>query len=475
MVMGELTQETELLVIGGGPGGYAAAFRAADLGMDVTLVDISPRPGGVCLFQGCIPSKTLLHLAELITDASRAHRMGLRFPPPEIDLETLRAHKDRVIDQLAGGLVTLGDRRGIQRIWGRAVFENENQVRLHDAEVSRIRFRHAVLAVGSHPAPVPGMPYRKGGKIMNSTGALAFSEIPGTLLVLGGGYVGLELGSVYAAFGSRVTLVESRDRLLSGIDADLVRPLQNQLEKRFAAIYLNTTARILREDKDGVTVRLETEKEGREEKFDSVLAAVGRKPNTSGIGLENTHVKTDARGFVIVDSRQRTSDSRILAVGDVTGGMMLAHKASYEGKIAAEVIAGQPSAFDAAAVPAVVYTDPQIACCGLSEETAHRENRNVEILRFPWKFSGRALTMDRFDGLTKLIVDPETGRILGGGITGRESESLIAEIVLAVEMGALAQDMGLSIHPHPTLSETEMEAAEIFTGSAIHILPRRKP
>ncbi|KPJ76260.1 MAG: dihydrolipoamide dehydrogenase [Deltaproteobacteria bacterium SG8_13] len=472
--MGELMQETELVVIGGGPGGYAAAFLAADLGMDVTLVDISERPGGVCLFRGCIPSKTYLHMSELLHDTSQAASMGLRFSPPEIDLDAIRSHKARVVDKLADGLVSLSDRRGVQRIRGRAVFEGPDRLRVHESEVSHIKFRHAILATGSHPIPFPAVPFKKGGRVMNSTGALALAEIPDSLLVIGGGYVGLELGSVYASFGSKVSVVELGDRLLPGVDADLVKPVQRRLEQSFEAIRLNTKVTFMQEHADRVEVMIEGAEGSRQEQFDRVLVAIGRKPNSAGLGLDHTGVKTDERGFVIVDDTLRTSDERILAVGDVVGGMMLAHKATYEGKIAAEVIAGEPAAFDARAIPAVVYTDPQIAYCGLTEEEARRQDRKVEVHRFPWKFSGRATTMDATEGVTKMILDPETGRVLGVGICGRDSEGLISEGVLAVEMGALAQDLALSIHPHPTLSETEMEAAEIFTGTATHILPKRR-
>ena len=474
MVMGELMQETELLVIGGGPGGYAAAFRAADLGMDVTLVDIAERPGGVCLFRGCIPSKTYLHLSELIYDAKQAESMGLRFAPPELDLDAVRNHKAKVIDKLADGLVSLSDRRGVQRVRGRAVFEGPDRVRVHESEVSHIKFKHAIVATGSRPIPFPAVPFKKNGRIMNSTGGLALADIPESLLVIGGGYVGLEIGSIYATLGSKVSLVELGDRLLPGVDGDLVKPVHDRLKQLFETIRLNTKVTFMQEHEDRVDVMIEGTDGARQEQFDRVLVAIGRAPNSSGLGLEHTEVKTDDRGFVIVDEQMRTSDKRILAIGDVVGGMMLAHKATYEGKIAAEVIAGQPAAFDVRAIPAVVYTDPQIAYCGLTEEDARREDRKVEVHRFPWKFSGRATTMDAPEGVTKMILEPETGRVLGVGICGRDSEGLISEGVLAVEMGALAQDLALSIHPHPTLSETEMEAAEIFTGTATHILPKRR-
>ncbi|MGI9570488.1 MAG: dihydrolipoyl dehydrogenase [Desulfobulbia bacterium] len=471
MVMGELAQEADLLVIGGGPGGYAAAFRAADLGMDVTLADISDRPGGVCLFRGCIPSKTYLHLSELIHDAANAAQMGLKFGPPEIDLNAIRAHKTRVVDKLANGLVSLSESRGVQLIKGRVVFEGSNKVRIHESEISHITYRHAILATGSRPIPFPGVPFKKKGRIMNSTGALELADIPSTLLVIGGGYVGLELGSVYAALGSKVSVVELGDRLLPGVDSDLVGPLRKRLESSFESIMVNTRVTELKEDDNQVMVTFDDD---HQESYDRSLVAIGRHPNTTNLGLENTGVKLDDRGFIIVNEQMRTADKRIFAIGDVIGGMMLAHKATYEGKIAAEVLGGEPSAFDARAIPAVVYTDPQIAYCGLTEEEAQQQNIKVEVNRFPWKFSGRATTMDAPEGLTKMILDPDTGRILGIGISGRDTEGLISEGVLAVEMGALAQDVALSIHPHPTLSETAMETAEIFTGSATHIIARRK-
>ena len=472
MVMGELTQETELLVMGSGPGGYAAAFRAADLGMDVTMIDTAMRPGGVCLFKGCIPSKTFLYLAELIYDADKAASMGISFGKPQIDLAGLRDWKGRVIDKMANGLVSLSERRGVQLLSGRAEFESSDIVRLYDSEVSRIKFRHAVLATGSRPIPFPGTEFKAGGKIMNSTGALALADIPDRLLVLGGGYVGLELGTVYAALGSRITLVEFMDRLLPGVDQDLVEPLNKKLKSIFEQIHLKTKVISLAENDNGVEVTLEGAVDHPQQTFDRVLVAIGRSPASQGIGLESTKVKLDDKGYVIVDEQMRTSDEKIFAVGDVAGGMMLAHKATREGKIAAEVIAGQPSAFDVRAIPAVVYTDPQIAWCGLTEEGARREDRPVNVQRFPWKFSGRATTMGAPEGLTKILVDPDSGRILGVGIVGRDTEGLISEGVLAVEMGALAEDMALSIHPHPTLSETEGEAAEMFLGTATHIMPK---
>ena len=473
MVMGELEQEAEVLVIGSGPGGYAAAFRAADFGLDVTLVDPAKRPGGVCLFKGCIPSKTLLFLSELLHDAARAERMGITFEKPRIDLSALREWKGTVIDSLADGLVSLSEQRGVQLIQGRAQFESSQVARITDSEISRIKFRHAVIATGSRPIAFGGSAFKSGGRIMSSTGALALADVPQTMLIVGGGYVGLELGMVYAAFGSRVSLVELEDRLLAGVDADLVKPLHQRLDTLFDAISLQTKVVSMRADESGVDVVLEGNVEKTEQRFERVLVAIGRNARSQDIGLENTRVELDEKGFIKVDDQQRTADEHIFAVGDVVGGMMLAHKATREGKVAAEVIAGEPSAFDVRAIPAVVYTDPQIAWCGLTEDQARRENIVIQVQRFPWKFSGRATTMGAPEGLTKIITDPETGRIRGVGITGRDTEGLISEGVLAIEMGALAEDMALSIHPHPTLSETESEAAELFLGSATHILSKK--
>ena len=474
MVKAEETQDTEVLVIGGGPGGYAAAFRAADLGLKVTMLDIDPRPGGECLFRGCIPSKTLLFLTELMNDAQRAAGMGVTFGKPQIDLEALRAWKKKVIDKLANGLVKLSNKRGVWFVQARGVFEGSDCVRLEGSEITHLKFRHAILATGSHPSPLPGVEFKQGGRVMDSSGALALADIPETLLVVGGGYIALELGSVYASLGSRVTVLVRSDRLLRGADLDLVNRLSRRLKEIFETIHFNTRIKSLEELADRVHVTLEGEVDQTQQSFDRVLIAIGRLPSTHGLGLETTKVKINNQGFVIVDEQCRTADAQIFAVGDMVGGPMLAHKAMYEGKVAAEVIAGEPSAFDAIAIPAVVYTDPQVAWCGLTDQEARKQNRSVKVTHFPWKFSGRATTMGAPEGLTKMIIDPETERVLGFGIVGRDAEGLIAEGVLAVEMGALAQDMALTIHPHPTLSETEAEAAELFLGNATHILPQRE-
>jgi len=474
MVMSESTRKVDVAVIGGGPGGYAAAFRAADLGLDVAMVDMDPRPGGVCLFHGCIPSKTLLYLTEVMHDARRAADMGVTFGQPQVDVAALRGWKDRVIDRLANGLVNLSDKRGVQRVQARAVFESSDRIRLHGAEITHLQCRHAILATGSHPIPLPGAAFEPGGRIMDSTAALALEDVPHTLLVVGGGYVGLELGMIYASFGSRVTVVELSGRLIPGADRDLSRPLFARVKEAFKAIYLNTRVVSLEEGQDRVDVTLEGTADPPRQSFDRVLVAIGRRPNSRDVGLETTRIELDERGFVVVDERQRTADPHILSIGDVVGGAMLAHKAMREGKVAAEVIAGEPSAFDVRAIPAVVYTDPQIAWCGLTEEQARGQNRPVKVARFPWGASGRAITMGAYDGLTKMIFDPDTERVLGVGIVGRGAGEMIAEGVLAIEMGALAQDVALTMHPHPTLSETEGEAAEVFLGHATHILPRKK-
>jgi len=472
--MAELKDETEVLVIGAGPGGYVAAFRAADLGMDVTLVDLENRPGGECLFRGCIPSKTLLFLAELLHDAQRSGEMGINFGKPQIDLDKMRGWKDQVIDKLTNGLLTLSKRRKVRLLQGRAVFEASDRVRLENSEVSQIRFRHAILATGSCSTPFRNIPFIKGGRIIDSAGALELPDIPRSLLILGGGYVGLEMGTIYAALGSRVTVAVRGDRLLRGADPDLVDVLLSRLKETFEAIYFNTQVASLKEREEGVEVKFEGRPDKAEKTFERVLVAIGRKPNTEDVGLEKTNIKLNEQGFVIVDEQRRTSDEKIFAIGDIAGPPLLAHKAFREGKVAAEVIKGMPSAFDVQAIPAVVYTNPQVAWAGLKEELARKENRNVKVERYLWKFSSRATTMGVSDGVTKMIFNPESGRLLGVGICGPNAEGMISEGTLAIELGALAQDLGLTIHPHPTLSEMMMETAELFTGTVSHVLPERR-
>lgn len=440
----------------------------------MTLIDTEARPGGVCLFQGCIASKILLHLTDIIQDARHAAAKGVTFGEPQIDLGALQAWKDQVIDRLANGLVDLSKKRDVQLVQAWSVLEGSDRVRLHGSDLAYVQFEHAILATGSHPIPLPGSEFKEDRRVMNSTSALALVDIPETLLVVGGGYVGLELGSVYASLGSRVTVVEATGGLLPGTDRDLVKPLACRAEEIFEAIYPNTRVTSLEEHGDRVEVMLEGEVDQSQQAFDRVLVAIGRWPASQSIGLETTAVEVDERGFVVVDKQQRTADERIFAVGDVAGAPMLAYKAIREGKVAAEVIAGEPATFGVRCIPTVLYTDPQIAWCGLLETEAREQGHSIKVGRFPWVASGRALTIGITEGLTKIVFDADTKRVLGVGIVGRGAEDMIAEGALAVEMGALAQDLALTVHPHPTLSETVAEAAEAFLGRATHILSRNK-
>jgi len=475
MVMGEQTLETEVAVIGGGPGGYASAFRAADLGFEVALINQEERLGGVCLLRGCIPAKVLLEVSNLIHDGREARSWGLNYGELEIDVDTLRERKNLVVDRLVNGVETLAEQRDVQVVPARAVFEASDQVRLQgEADVAHVKYDHAILASGSSPIPLPGMAFREGSRIMSSKDALALPDIPETLLVVGAGAYGMELGSAYAAMGSRVTVVETKDEILPGVDRDLVRHLERRLRRVIETIHLNTRVESIEEHEDGVRVTLEGDVDEPEQTFDRVLVAIGRHPNSHDVGLEETDVQVDEDGFVIVDEERRSHDEHIFAVGDVIGVPMLAHKAIYDGKIAAEVIAGEPAAFDVRCMPTVVYTDPQIAWCGLSEAEADEQGYDVAVGTFRWTASGRAVTMGQTLGLTKIVFDAATERVLGVGIAGRGAEDLIAEGALAVEMGAVAEDLALTVHPHPTLSETVGEAAEAFLGRATHILSRRK-
>ncbi len=458
-----------ILIIGGGPGGYTAAFLAADLGMKVTLVDANPKPGGVCLHRGCIPSKALLHVAKLISETKQAKEWGIEFPEPIIHLDKLRDWKNQVIGKMAGGLTTLTKKRGIRHITGRAVYKNSNSVIVDNDEV--IEFDHSILATGSSPM-MPGDFGTQNPLLMDSTSALDIENIPERLLIIGGGYIGLEMGTFYSALGSKVTVVEMMDGLLPGVDPDLVRPLFLKLRRSFENIYLNTKVTTLKIIDNQVNVVLEGSATPKEQSFDRVLVSVGRKPNSSGLGLENTKVKVDADGFVQADTFQKTNDPTIFAIGDVIGGAMLAHKASREAKVAVEVLAGEASEFDNRAIPAVVFTDPEIAWAGFSETEAKATGKEVVTASFPWGASGRASTLGRNEGITKLIVEPKTDKILGVGMVGAGAGELIAEGVLAIEMGMTAQDMATAIHPHPTLSETLMEAAELFLGRPTHVFKK---
>jgi dihydrolipoamide dehydrogenase len=464
--------ESDLIILGAGPGGYAAAFLAADKGMKVTLIDAAEKPGGTCLHVGCIPSKALLHAAKLITDARDGEQWGIHFAKPKVDLAALRAQGNKIVDTLAKNLLELCKRRKVELVKARAVFADSQTLELDNG--SRRRFKHCIIAIGSSPT-IPAALKLDSPRVMDSSAALRLEEIPATLLVVGGGYIGLELGYVYAALGSKVTVVEMTDGLLPGVDRDLVRPLQSRLGPLFQKIHLSTKVTKLAEAGKGIRVSLEgAEVAEKELTFDRVLIAVGRRPNSGNLDLEKTKVQLDEKGFIKVNEQRRTTDEHIFAIGDIAGEPMLAHKATHEGKVAVEAIAGEPAAFDARAIPAVVFTDPEIAWCGLTETEARRDKREVKVARFPWLASGRAATLARTEGLTKLVFDPESDRVLGVGIVGAGAGELIGEAVLAVEMSASARDLSLIIHPHPTLTETLGEAAETIYGTATHLLRVRK-
>jgi dihydrolipoyl dehydrogenase len=472
----------QVVVVGGGPGGYAAAFLAADLGLKTALVDPEANPGGVCVYRGCIPSKALLHVASLLGEARHAEAWGVSFGEPKIDLARLRGFKDAVVKRLTSGTGLLAKSRKVQYLQGlgELIDANTLRVKLTSGGEETIQFEHAILATGSVPV-VPAvlkLPGNGDPRVMDSTTALDLPDVPKSLLVVGGGYIGLELGSVYAALGSAVTVVEMTDGLLPGADRDLVDVLAKRLKQTMKAVLLKTRVTQLKPEAAGIRVTFEGEQVGKdvapEQLFDRVLVAVGRRPNASVPGLDRTRVRLDERGFIVVNEQMRTDEPSIFAIGDVAGEPMLAHKASHEGRVAAEVIAGEKSAFAPRAIPAVVFTDPEIAWAGLTESQAQKAGRPVTIAKFPWAASGRALTLDRVDGLTKLVVDPSTERILGVGLVGPNAGELIAEGVLAIEMGANVTDMKLSIHPHPTLTETLMESAEVFFGQATHVYkPKR--
>ena len=469
---------TQVVVIGAGPGGYAAAFYAADLGMQVALVDPEANPGGVCLYRGCIPSKALLHVAAVINEAEHAAAWGVSFGSPKIDVGKVRAFKEQVVSQLTGGVGQVARLRKINYIRGTAAFRDPGslEITLTKGGTEPLQFEHAVIATGSRPAAVPGLSIDS-PRVMDSTAALDLPDVPKSLLVVGGGYIGLELGTVYAALGSKVTVVEMTDGLLPGADRDLVNVLAKRVNAMCEAVLLKTKVVSTKEAKDGIAVTFEGElPEGvaKEQTFDRVLVSVGRKPNSAVPGLEKTKVKVGQRGFIEVDEARRTAEPTIYAIGDVVGEPMLAHKASHEGRVAVEVMAGENVAFAPRAIPAVVFTDPELAWAGLTEAQATKEGRHVTIAKFPWGASGRAITLDRTDGLTKLILDPESERLLGVGIVGSGAGELIAEGVLAIEMGATADDLKLTIHPHPTLSETLMESAEVFFGQSTHVYKPRK-
>ncbi len=462
----------ELVVLGAGPGGYAAAFRAADLGVKVTLIDEAPNPGGVCLYRGCIPSKALLHVAKLIKETQQAQSWGIRFGPPEIDLDQLRDWKDGVVSKLTRGLGSLCKKRKIEYIRGIGTFTGHRALTVEDKEnntTEEIAFEKAIIATGARNVTLPNLP-TDSPLIMDSTSSLEIRDIPKTLLVIGGGYIGLEQANIYARLGSRVTVVEMAPQLLPGSDQDIASLLKKYLSDCFEAIMLNTKVTRCEPTDNGLQVDFDGDgqKPGGQT-YDKILVAVGRKPNTDGIGLEHTDVEMDDKGFIVVDEQRQTSDAAIFAIGDVTGNPQFAHKATHEGRVAAETIAGRPAAFDPRVIPFVEYTELEIAGCGLSERQAHEQGLEVETATFPWAASGRALTMGQDKGFTKLVLDRDTGRILGMAIAGSDAGKLISEGALAIEMGAVAQDLAHTIHPHPTLSETLMEAAGRFLKESVHI------
>jgi dihydrolipoamide dehydrogenase len=468
-------ESTQVAVLGAGPGGYAAAFYAADLGMQVALVDEEPNPGGVCLYRGCIPSKALLHVAKVIDEARHASAWGVTFAEPKIDIDKLRSFKQAVVDKLTGGVGQVARLRKVKFLQGRGTLTGPHSMTIAGTGgTTTLQFEHCLLATGSQPTRIPSLSLDS-PRMMDSTSALDLPDVPGSLLVIGGGYIGLELGSVYATLGSRVSVVEMTAGLLPGADRDLTSVLHKRLEKLFASIMLNTKVTKVVDDTKGIRVTFDGDVKDKEQVFDRVLVAVGRRPNSKIPGLDSTAVKVDAKGFIESDGQRRTAEPSIFAIGDVAGEPMLAHKASHEARVAIDAIAGHKAVFEPLAIPAVVFTDPEIAWCGLTEAQAAERGMAVEVAKFPWAAIGRAITIDRPEGLTKLLLDPASGRVLGVGIAGAGAGELIAEGVLAVEMGATAEDLKLTIHAHPTLSETLMESAEVFFGQSTHVFkPRRK-
>jgi dihydrolipoamide dehydrogenase len=463
----------QLVVLGGGPGGYAAAFLGADLGLKTALVDVEENPGGVCLYRGCIPSKALLHVVRVLHEADAARAMGIQFGKPQISIDGLRGWKESVVKKLTSGVGQVAKFRKVTYLRGFGTFVDAHtmSVALASGGEQLVQFEHCIVATGSRPAALPTFDHLS--RVLDSTSALELRDVPKSMLVVGGGYIGLELGSVYAALGSRVSVVEMMPGLLPGADRDLVAVLEKRAGKSFERVMVNTRVTGAREASDGIEVTFGgAVKES--VKFDKVLVSVGRKPNATGFGLEKTKVRVSDRGFIEVDAQRRTAEPNIFAIGDVVGDPMLAHKASHEGRVAAEVIAGHKVAFEPNAIPAVIFTDPEIAWCGVTETQAKERGLEVAIAKFPWGASGRAMSIERTDGLTKLVIDPKTERVLGVGIAGVGAGDMISEGALAIEMGATAADVKLTIHPHPTLSETLMEAAEVFYGQSTHVYrPKR--
>jgi dihydrolipoamide dehydrogenase len=466
--------KTEIVVVGAGPGGYAAAFYAADLGKKVILIEREKRLGGVCLNRGCIPSKALLYATHQIVHARESAHRGITFAEPTLNLSKLRTWKESVIEKLGGGVATLAKMRGVQVIQGRAYFEGSNKLRVETEQGQQfVEYDKAILAVGSLAA-MPKAFDLGNPRVMTSTGALEIEDIPENLLVVGGGYIGMELGFVYSALGSKVTVVEALDSILATADEDLARPVVANAKKSFKEIRVK--ARVNKMSTAGKQIKVESEYNGEKltELYDRVLVSVGRVPNSADLGLENTKVELDEKGFVKVNHHQQTNDPSIYAIGDIAGGILLAHKAHKEARIAVENINGEDTVFENVIIPAVVFTDPELAWCGLTEAEAKEKGLSYQVAKFPWSASGRALSFDRTDGITKMIVDPDTNRLLGVGICGAGAGELIAEATLAMEMGATAEDLALTVHPHPTLSETVMECAEVFFGHATHTFTKKK-
>ena len=468
------TVQTDIAVIGAGPGGYTAAFYAAALGKNVILIEQDKRLGGVCLNRGCIPSKALLHIAKLICETAEAGKCGVTFAKPTIHLEPLRAWNDSVLEKLSAGIANLAVRRNVRVIRGRAVFEGPKSLRVEAPEGPvQIQFGKAIIATGSRAA-LPAVFDIRDARVMTSTEALELQDIPKKLLVVGGGYIGMELGTVYAALGSEVTVAEALGGILLGADADLVRLVQERASKFFKEIRLNAKVTQLKPLAEGIEVRMTSGGGEKREVYDRVLVSIGRTPNAHDLGLEKTKVRVDPRGFIQVDAYDRTAEPDIYAIGDVIGGMMLAHKASRDAKVSVNAILEKTGGANEPLVPAVVFTDPELAWCGLTETEAKAKNIPAQIVKFPWSASGRALTLERTDGVTKLLIDPQTEKILGVGICGIGAGELISEGLLAVEMGLRARDLARIVHPHPTLSETLMECAEMFYGHAAHAFSRKR-
>ena len=470
---------SQLVVLGGGPGGYAAAFMAADLGLETTIVEVDLRLGGTCLLRGCIPSKALLHVAKVISEARQMTEWGVNFGKMKLEVDAMRARKEQVIDTLSGGLAQLAKRRNVKVVHARGIFVDSQTLQLEGGDPAtydnaRLTFDHCILATGSVPA-MPKIFQIGSERVMDSTGALKLADVPKSLLVIGGGYIGLEMGTVYAELGSDVSVVELTEGLLPGADRDLVKPLEKRLRELFKEIRLGTKVLGLKDAGKQVEVHMQGPDFEGTLAYDRVLVSVGRRPVTTGIGLESTKVTVNEHGFVEVDNQQRTSDPHILAIGDVAGEPMLAHKASHEGKVAAEVLAGEPAVFEPQAIPAVVFTDPEIAWAGLTAEEAKRTGREVNVAQYPWQASGRAIAIGRTEGMTKWLIDPVSDRVLGCGIVGSGAGELIAEAVVAIEMGCTVRDVADSIHPHPTLSETVAFAGEVHLGTATEVYrPKRK-